>query len=193
MDVDWDKPQLKGLAAPDQPILITLPFALDNRVSTASDLGWGIENVPQYHRTVNFIANEQEIHPSVVGSRVSAKVREWQSNLLAGKSLPDEVMQLRTAVSLVLPDRKGGATNHVYIVFESDLNSDENYYYKIYFGMNGMPFYEPGSLNISFSSSYLAKAAGIINVFLRRFGGGTVSIQPPDARAILKRYFPESG
>ena len=43
MDVDWDKPQLKGLAAPDQPILITLPFALDNRVSTASDLGWGIE------------------------------------------------------------------------------------------------------------------------------------------------------
>src|SRR5271169_4206541 len=39
IDVAWDKPQLKGLAVPDQPILITLPFALDKSVSSASDLG----------------------------------------------------------------------------------------------------------------------------------------------------------
>ena len=37
--IEWDKPQLKGVAAPDEPILITFPFALDQRTTTSSDLG----------------------------------------------------------------------------------------------------------------------------------------------------------
>ena len=190
---DWDKTQVKGLAAPNQRILITLPFLLDERATVPSDLGWGLDNVPKYHRTVNFIANEQEIHPSIAGPRVSEKVREWQTNLLAGNPVPEEVRLLRTAVSLVLPDTKGAAANYIYVVFESDLNADGKFIYKLYYyGMNGSIFYEPGTLNISFSSPFLSNAAGVVNVqFFRRGGGVAPSVQEPDAKSILKRYFPE--
>lgn len=190
---DWDKTQLKGLASPDQPILITLPFAQNDTVSVLSNLGWGLDNIPKFHRAVQFMANEQEIHPSVAGTSVAAKVGEWQTNLSAGKPVPEEVRQLRTAVSLVLPDTKGAAANYIYVLFESDLSIDGKYIYKLYYyGMNGLTFYEAGSLNVSFSSPFLSKSAGVVNVALLLRGGSvTPSVQEPDAKSILKRYFPE--
>ena len=188
VNINWEKVQLKGWAAPDEPLFLSLRFPFDKTEIVQSELGWGIDAMPKYHQQVTFIANEQELHPSVMQSRVSAKVGEWQSDLRAGKAVPDDAKQLRTAVSLVLPNPDGVAANYIYVVFESDLNVDEKYTYKIYYyGANGAVFYRSGSLDVAFGSPFLSNAAGTVKVQL----GGIVPTTTPGATSIIKRFFPE--
>ena len=92
-------------------------------------------------------------------------------------------------MSLALPDEKDAAANYLYIVFESELNKDDHYQYRLYYyGMNGRTFYAPGSLNISFSSLYLSRAAGLLKAQFSGMIPGPGGA--PSTTSILKRYFP---
>lgn len=96
--IDWRGTQLRGVATPEQPIKLELPFIREATEERDSELRYGVNAVPERMKNVNFLANAAEASDRI--AMMAARINDWKLRAVQGESIPNDIKETSSEISL---------------------------------------------------------------------------------------------